>query len=97
MKLAAAIGLNVAKAEIGNVEGIDYLLVERYDRKLSPLSLAAPASCNASIRKTSVRHSTSFPKTSIRMKVDRLSSNALSFCVRFQHRPSVTCKECSMQ
>src|SRR5690606_14639747 len=38
MKLAAAIGLNVAKAEIGNVEGIDYLLVERYDRKLSQSS-----------------------------------------------------------
>lgn len=34
MQLAAAIGLHTAKVEIGNTEGIDYLLVERYDRKL---------------------------------------------------------------
>jgi serine/threonine-protein kinase HipA len=35
MKLAQAIGMPTAKAEIGNVEGIDYLLVERYDRTMS--------------------------------------------------------------
>jgi serine/threonine-protein kinase HipA len=34
MKLARAIGLHAAKAEIGKVENIDYLLVERYDRIL---------------------------------------------------------------
>jgi serine/threonine-protein kinase HipA len=34
MRLAQAIGLPTAKVEIGNVEGIDYLLVERYDRAL---------------------------------------------------------------
>lgn len=34
MKLARAIGLHVAKAELGKVENIDYLLVERYDRRL---------------------------------------------------------------
>ena len=39
MKLATAIGMDVAKAEIGKVEGIDYLLVERYDRKMSQPSL----------------------------------------------------------
>jgi serine/threonine-protein kinase HipA len=33
MKLAHTIGLHTAKAEVGHVEGIDYLLVERYDRK----------------------------------------------------------------
>ncbi len=33
MRLAAAIGLHTAKVEIGNIEGIDYLLVERYDRR----------------------------------------------------------------
>jgi serine/threonine-protein kinase HipA len=32
LRLAAAIGLPTAKAQIGEVEGIDYLLVERYDR-----------------------------------------------------------------
>lgn len=32
MKLAAAAGLPTAPVEIGNVEGLDYLLVERYDR-----------------------------------------------------------------
>ena len=32
MKLAQAIGLQTAKAEVGKVEDIDYLLVERYDR-----------------------------------------------------------------
>jgi serine/threonine-protein kinase HipA len=32
MKLARAIGMNVAAAVVGQVEGIDYLLVERYDR-----------------------------------------------------------------
>lgn len=32
MKLAAASGLSAATVEIGNVDGMDYLLVERYDR-----------------------------------------------------------------
>ena len=32
MKLAQAIGLHTAKTEVGKVENIDYLLVERYDR-----------------------------------------------------------------
>lgn len=32
MKLASALGLTTAKVEIGHVENIDYLLVERYDR-----------------------------------------------------------------
>jgi serine/threonine-protein kinase HipA len=32
MKLAAAAGLSAAAVETGNVEGMDYLLVERYDR-----------------------------------------------------------------
>jgi serine/threonine-protein kinase HipA len=32
MRLAEAIGLSAAKVEIGNVETLDYLLVERYDR-----------------------------------------------------------------
>jgi serine/threonine-protein kinase HipA len=34
MKLAHAIGLQTAKAEIGRVEDIDYLLIERYDRRV---------------------------------------------------------------
>ncbi len=34
MKLARAIGLHTAKADVGKVESIDYLLVERYDRAL---------------------------------------------------------------
>lgn len=34
LKLANAIGLSVAKAEIGHVDNTDYLLVERYDRIL---------------------------------------------------------------
>ncbi len=34
MKLAQAVGMPTAKVETGNVEGIDYLLVERYDRTL---------------------------------------------------------------
>jgi serine/threonine-protein kinase HipA len=32
MKLAQAVGLQTAKAEVGKVEDIDYLLIERYDR-----------------------------------------------------------------
>jgi serine/threonine-protein kinase HipA len=36
MRLARAIGLPAVNVEIGQVEGIDYLLVERYDRALSP-------------------------------------------------------------
>ncbi len=32
MRLAKAVGLNAAHVEIGQVEGIDYLLVQRYDR-----------------------------------------------------------------
>jgi serine/threonine-protein kinase HipA len=32
MKLAHAIGLQTARAEVGRVEDVDYLLVERYDR-----------------------------------------------------------------
>lgn len=35
MKLAREIGLNTAHVEIGKADGIDYLLVERYDRTLS--------------------------------------------------------------
>jgi serine/threonine-protein kinase HipA len=42
MKLARAVGMPTAKAEIGNVEGIDYLLVERYDRAMSPLFPGGP-------------------------------------------------------
>jgi serine/threonine-protein kinase HipA len=34
MKLARALGLHTAKAEVGRVDNIDYLLVERYDRSL---------------------------------------------------------------
>lgn len=34
MKLAREIGLHAAHAEVGHVENIDYLLVERYDRTL---------------------------------------------------------------
>ena len=34
MRLAQAIGLPSAKVQTGNLEGIDYLLVERYDRAL---------------------------------------------------------------
>jgi serine/threonine-protein kinase HipA len=33
MNLARLIGLSVAPVEVGNIEGIDYLLVERYDRR----------------------------------------------------------------
>ncbi|MHC1727755.1 MAG: type II toxin-antitoxin system HipA family toxin [Syntrophobacteraceae bacterium] len=33
MKLAAMVGLPVAKTEIGSIYGLEYLLVERYDRK----------------------------------------------------------------
>ena len=32
MRLARAVGLSTATVEVGNVEGIDFLLVERYDR-----------------------------------------------------------------
>jgi len=32
MRLARVIGFTVAPVEVGNIEGIDYLLVERYDR-----------------------------------------------------------------
>lgn len=36
MRLAAAVGLSTVNVEIGNVEGIDYLLVARYERTSSP-------------------------------------------------------------
>jgi serine/threonine-protein kinase HipA len=36
MTLAQSIGLSTAKVEIGNIEDIDYLLVERYDRSIMP-------------------------------------------------------------
>lgn len=39
MKLAQAIGLQAATVEIGRVEDVDYLLVERYDRKTTPPSI----------------------------------------------------------
>jgi serine/threonine-protein kinase HipA len=35
MKLAREVGMNAARAETHQVEGIDYLLVERYDRTVS--------------------------------------------------------------
>ena len=36
MRLARELGLPTVNVEIGNVEGIDYLLVERYDRASAP-------------------------------------------------------------
>jgi serine/threonine-protein kinase HipA len=36
MRLAQAVGLDTATVEIGRAEGIDYLLVQRYDRALNP-------------------------------------------------------------
>ena len=36
MHLARAVGINTAHIEIGRVEGIDYLLVQRYDRAMNP-------------------------------------------------------------
>jgi len=38
MHLAQAVGLDTAKVEIGKVENSDYLLVQRYDRALTPES-----------------------------------------------------------
>jgi serine/threonine-protein kinase HipA len=44
MQLAGKIGLNVAHTEIGKVEGIDYLLVKRYDRtEIANLGSGAPS------------------------------------------------------
>lgn len=40
MKLAAAIGLQTAPVEIRSAEGIDYLLVTRYDRKITEVPVA---------------------------------------------------------
>ncbi len=42
MRLAQAVGLDTATVEIGKVEGIDYLLVQRYDRALAPQSPEGP-------------------------------------------------------
>ena len=42
MRLGQAMGLNVAPVEVGSVEGIDYLLVERYDRLREPAGGPAP-------------------------------------------------------
>lgn len=42
MKLAAASGLPAARVETRNVEGIEYLLVERYDRRLRQTPGAPP-------------------------------------------------------
>jgi serine/threonine-protein kinase HipA len=42
MKLAREVGMNAAHAETGQVEGVDYLLVERYDRTISSHASDAP-------------------------------------------------------
>jgi serine/threonine-protein kinase HipA len=42
MKLAREVGMNAALAEIRRLEGIDYLLVERYDRTTSADAQGAP-------------------------------------------------------
>jgi serine/threonine-protein kinase HipA len=42
MKLAAASGMHVARVEIRKVEDIDYLLVERYDRRRHPAAEGPP-------------------------------------------------------
>ncbi len=39
MKLAQAVGLNVARVEVGRVGVVDYLCVERYDRSVGPAGL----------------------------------------------------------
>jgi serine/threonine-protein kinase HipA len=42
MRLAHAIGLHAAKVDTGSAEGIDYLLVERYDRRMAQVADGAP-------------------------------------------------------
>jgi serine/threonine-protein kinase HipA len=42
MTLAQTVGIPTAKVEIGDVEGIDYLLVERYDRSVVPRISGGP-------------------------------------------------------
>jgi serine/threonine-protein kinase HipA len=42
MRLAGAIGMNAAHVDTGDVEGIDYLLVERYDRTTLPSVSGGP-------------------------------------------------------
>jgi len=42
MKLAREVGMNAAHVETGQVEGIDYLLVERYDRTTSSDAPGSP-------------------------------------------------------
>lgn len=43
LKLAQAAGLSVAKAETRSIEGIDYMLVERYDRNLLKTPAGEPS------------------------------------------------------
>ena len=78
MKLAAEAGLPAASVETRNVEGIDCLLVERYDRihKQEPGAEALPLS-NGFIRKISARRRASSPKRNIRRKADHPLSNVL--------------------
>lgn len=42
LKLAHAIGLSAAKVEIGRAEDVDYLLVERYDRRIKQMFPGGP-------------------------------------------------------
>jgi HipA-like protein len=67
MKLAAEAGLPAASVETMNVDGIDYLLVERYDRIHKQGPARSPCS-NGFIRKISARRRAWSPNTNIKRR-----------------------------
>jgi serine/threonine-protein kinase HipA len=76
MKLARAIGMNAAHAEAGKVEGIDYLLVERYDRTMSADGPDAAQTLTREHQEDFYQAFGIVPETNIRPKGGPRSNNA---------------------
>jgi len=76
MNLASAVGLPTARVEIRTVEGLEYLLVKRYDRVHRKAPGGEPVLITGVIRKTSARHRPLFSE----MKYQKEGGPSLKQC-----------------
>ena len=89
MKLAHAIGLHTAKAEVGRVENIDYLLIAALRPHRVEGVLAAPKIWNGNIRRIFARHLALSLKINTRTKAGLRSNSVLSCCVELSSAPVI--------
>jgi HipA-like protein len=87
MNLAAAARLPAAGVEARSVDGIDYLLVERYDRTHRLAAGSGGPRLTGCTRRISARRRASSLKRNIRKRAARPSNKVSACCVKSQARP----------